>query len=152
MPAKQKDPLKAVSERHYDDYILSPVFFIFADFDIFFLLILLPPALFLSLPKASSICRIGCVPLGLFLAGKVSHGHAIPLDGPPTFRRPMRSGLDRHHLIDFVGIVVAHFFAFSPNSTSLRLAISEHMPVVFERAHLILQPALLRKLVRGRLP
>src|ERR1700687_1526244 len=40
---------------------------------------------------------------GLFLAGKVSHGHAIPLDGPPTFRRPMRSGLDRHHLMGVAG-------------------------------------------------
>src|ERR1700687_2306548 len=40
---------------------------------------------------------------GLFLAGKVSHGHAIPLDGPPPFRRPMRSGLDRHHLMGVAG-------------------------------------------------
>jgi hypothetical protein len=41
---------------------------------------------------------------------------AVSLDDPPTFRRPTRPGLNRHHLIDFVGVVVGHFsFAFGPS-------------------------------------
>jgi hypothetical protein len=39
----------------------------------------------------------------LFLAGKVSHWETVSLDGPSTFRRPIGSGLDRHHRIGFVG-------------------------------------------------
>src|ERR1039458_3391574 len=53
----------------------------------------------LSCDQARSVFRIGRVPLSLFLAGKVSHREAVSLNGPPTFRRPMRPGLYRHHLI-----------------------------------------------------
>src|SRR5216684_2439902 len=60
--------------------------------------------------KTCSIFRIGRVSLGLFLAGKVSHRKAVSFDGPPTLgRRPMGTGLDRHHLVGFVGVVVGHF-------------------------------------------
>jgi hypothetical protein len=70
--------------------------------------------------KACSICRIGRIPLSLFLAGKMSHRKAVSFDRPPTFRRPMRPGLDRHHLIGFVGIVVGHFsFVFGLRFTRL---------------------------------
>jgi hypothetical protein len=40
--------------------------------------------------KARSIFRVSRVPLSLFLAGEMSHRKAVLLDGPPTFRRPMR--------------------------------------------------------------
>jgi hypothetical protein len=73
--------------------------------------------------KARSVFRIGRVSLSLFLPGKVSDGKPVPLDRPPTFRRPMpaRPGLNRHHLIGFVGIVVVHFpSAFSPTATRLK--------------------------------
>src|SRR5260370_17969186 len=71
----------------------------------------------LSCDPARSVFRIGRVALSLFLAGKVSHREAVSLDGPPTFRRPIRPRLDRHHHIGFVGVVVGHFFPFTPNLT-----------------------------------
>ena len=76
--------------------------------------------LFFRLPKlicggqTGSIFRICRIPLGLFLAWKISNGHAFALYGPPGVRRPMRPGLYRHHLISFVGVLVAHF-PFAPN-------------------------------------
>ena len=67
----------------------------------------------LSCDKACSIFRIGRVSLGLFLPGKISHRKAVALDGPPTFRRPTRPGLYRHHLIGLAGVVVGHFPSLS---------------------------------------
>src|SRR5712664_2728567 len=67
----------------------------------------------------------------------------IPLDGPPTLRRPMGPGLDRHHVIGFVGIV-AHFpSAFSlfhhPQTISLgeALCCRDNISAVENGKHLL---------------
>jgi hypothetical protein len=50
---------------------------------------------------------------------------AVPLDGPPGMRRPMRPRLYRHHLVGFIGIVVGHFhFGFGPGSERANLISS----------------------------
>src|SRR5437764_1423513 len=64
----------------------------------------------------------GGEPVSLFLSGKVSQGSSVPLDRPPSFRRPMFAGLVRHRLIGFVGIV-GHFpFAFGLSDSPNRAA------------------------------
>src|SRR5450631_92317 len=62
-----------------------------------------------------------------YLTGKGPHWNAVPLDGPPSFRRP---GLDRHHhLLGFVGIVVRHFTTRSPYSARrLPIAVTASRP------------------------
>src|SRR5258708_1918202 len=57
-----------------------------------------------------------------FPCREVFHREAVSLDGPPTFRRPMRPLLDRHHLIGFVGVVVGHLFALSVSNRQIRRA------------------------------
>ena len=65
--------------------------------------------------KTGSVFWICRVPRSLFLAWKISHRHAFPLNGRPSMRRPMRPRLYRHHLIGFIWVVVSHFpFAVGP--------------------------------------
>jgi hypothetical protein len=59
--------------------------------------------------QACPVRWVSRVSLSLFLAWKISYGDAFPLDGPPSMRGTMPAGLDRHDLIGFVGIIVAHF-------------------------------------------
>src|SRR5258708_2744361 len=61
-----------------------------------------------SCDQARSVFAIGRESLSLSLAGKMSHRKAVSFDGPPSLGRSMRPGLDRHHLIGFVRVVVGH--------------------------------------------
>jgi hypothetical protein len=51
--------------------------------------------------------------LGPLLKSWLAFISSTPLDGPPTFRRPMWPGFYRHHLIGLVGVVVGHFPSLS---------------------------------------
>jgi hypothetical protein len=75
--------------------------------------------------KTRSVFWIDCVSVSLVLAGKVSHREAVSLDGPPTFRRPLRPGLYRHHLISFVRVVIGHFpFVFGSSCERGEMSVS----------------------------
>ena len=105
--------------------------------------------------EACSIFGIGRESLSLFLVGKVSHRNAVPLDGPPSFRRPMRPGLYRHYLIGFVEVVVSHFplaFRFPvPTARTIKLEsaadrLTFRKPLVGRFVQTLLRAARIRKM------